>query len=103
MKIEVLYLDGCPNHFPAVERVKEVLHEMSLSGEVVEVRITDSATAMSMCFLGSPTVRVNGLDVEPLARKSDWPKPGCRTYVSGIRRDGLPAKELVRQAILRLQ
>jgi hypothetical protein len=31
MKIEVLYFDGCPNHRPAVERVRQVLAEEGLS------------------------------------------------------------------------
>src|SRR4051794_34709728 len=103
MKVEVLYLEGCPHHRPAVERVKEVLHDMNLPDDVVEVRINDVATAAAMRFLGSPTVRVNGLDAEPSARNSDQFGFGCRTYVSGQRRDGLPSKELVREAILEAQ
>ncbi|MBI3473013.1 MAG: hypothetical protein HY013_16780 [Candidatus Solibacter usitatus] len=70
MKIEILYFDGCPNHQPAVERVKEVLKEEGLAAEVVEVNVGDDASARSLGFQGSPTIRIDGLDVEPSARSS---------------------------------
>lgn len=99
LKIEILYFDGCPNHLPAVVRVREVLQEMNLPDAPIEVRITDPASAKSMRFLGSPTVLINGLDVEPGARDSDQFGFGCRTYFSEGRRSGLPTKELVQSAI----
>src|SRR5260370_10042190 len=68
MKIEVLYFDGCPNHKPAVERVQEVLREEGVSAEVLEVNVSDASIAQEVEFLGSPSVRLNGLDVEPTAR-----------------------------------
>jgi hypothetical protein len=98
--IEVLFIDGCPNYVHAIERMKEVLREMNLTCEVVEIRIADSATAKSLRLIGSPTVMVNGLDIEPSARASEEFGFGCRTYVSGDQRDGLPAKQLIREAIL---
>lgn len=99
LKIEILYFDGCPNHLPAVERVREVLQEMNLPDAPIEVRITDPAMAKPLRFLGSPTVRINGLDIEPGARDSDQFGFGCRTYFSEGRRSGLPTKELVLSAI----
>ena len=100
LKIEILYFDGCPNHLPAVERVRTVLQEMNLPDVVVEVKITDPATAKPLRFLGSPTVLIDGLDMEPAARDSDQFGFSCRTYLTEGRRDGLPAKELVQAAIL---
>ena len=96
MRIEVFFFAGCPNHRPAVERVNEVLHEMGLPGDVVEVRITDPAMANSMGFLGSPTVRVNGLDIEPSARQRTTFGMMCRTYVGS---GGVPSEDLIRSAI----
>lgn len=45
MKIEVFYFDGCPNHKPAVERVRQVLAEEGLSAEVLEVNVSESSIA----------------------------------------------------------
>ena len=38
MKIEVLYFEGCPNHKPAIERIRELLREESISAEVLSKR-----------------------------------------------------------------
>ena len=52
MKIEVFYFDGCPNHKPAVERVRQVLVEEGLSAEVLEVNVSESSIAQRVGFLG---------------------------------------------------
>jgi len=99
MKIEVLYFDGCPNHQLAVERVRQVLGEEDIEAEVVEVNVQDEATAQDLGFLGSPTVRVNGNDVEPSARSAKEYGMMCRTYAVGQEREGGPPKDLIRAAI----
>jgi len=99
MKIEVLYFDGCPNHKPAIERVQELLREDGVSAEVLEVNVSDPSIAQEVGFLGSPSVRVNGLDVEPEARTAREYGLMCRTYSVDGRREGLPSREMLRQAI----
>lgn len=99
MKIEVLYFDGCPNHKPAVERVRQLLHEEGVSAEVLEVNVSDASIAQKVGFLGSPTVRLNGQDVEPEARAAREYGMMCRTYSADGRRDGLPSREMLCQAI----
>ena len=99
MKIEVLYFDECPNHEPAVERVREVLREEGISGEVSEVNVPDDATARALGFLGSPSIRINGQDIEPDARSSKQCGMMCRTYMEGGKRQGLPSREMIRTAL----
>lgn len=99
MNIEVLYFDGCPNHAAAVERVREVLREEGIEAEVVEVNVRDEASARDVGFLGSPTIRVNGIDVEPAVRSSREYGMMCRTYAVGQKREGAPPKELIRAAL----
>ena len=99
MKIEVLYFDGCPNHKPAVERVQLLLAEEGVFAEVAEVNVSDELIAQKVGFLGSPSIRVNGLDVEPEARASRDYGMMCRTYAVSGRREGLPSREVLRQAI----
>ena len=87
MKIEVLYFDGCPNHKPAVERVRQVLAEEGLSVEVLEVNVSEPSIAQKVGFLGSPGIRVNALDVEPEATRACAYATMCRTdAVNGRRR-----------------
>lgn len=103
MKIEVLYIEGCPNHQPTVERVKAILKDLAVAGEVVELAVIDPATASMLRFLGSPSVRINGMDVEPSARSSNQFGLMCRTYLDGTQRNGVPSVELIRQAFEQAQ
>lgn len=99
MTVEVLYFKGCPNHEPAVEQVRKALSMEGLTLAVNEVEITDPAMAQKMSFLGSPSVRVNGLDIEPGARETGTFGFGCRTYADAEgKRSGLPPLEVIRQA-----
>jgi hypothetical protein len=99
MTIEILYFHGCPNYLPAVERVQKALEVERVSAEVKHVEVPDAETAAARGFLGSPTIRVNGLDVEPQARSGGAVGLCCRTYADAAVRDGAPSTELIREAI----
>jgi hypothetical protein len=94
MKVEVLYFEGCPNHLPTLERIRKVLDEERCDVEVREIPVPDLETAQSVRFLGSPTVRVNGNDIEPAARERMDFGLMCRRYAGGV-----PSLELIRNAI----
>jgi hypothetical protein len=99
MKIEILYFDGCPNHKQATDLVRESLRELAISAEVLEVNVPDAATAEAVRFLGSPSIRVEGMDVEPAARARREYALCCRTYGTDGRIAGLPSRDLLRQAL----
>src|SRR5216683_1416932 len=69
------------------------------SAEVVEVEVKDAATALMTGFLGSPTVRIDGRDVEPAARSAQEFGLTCRTYIDDGYRAGAPPIEWIRTAI----
>jgi hypothetical protein len=94
MRIEILYVPGCPNYQPALEGVKKVLASESVASEVHSLRVTTDAEAKALLFPGSPTVRVNGRDIEPSA--VIVPGLACRIYPNGT---GIPPEEIVRAAI----
>jgi hypothetical protein len=95
MKIEILYLDGCPNVTATVERLNHILQANSISAPITVTRVDDRITAQSVGFLGSPTVRINGIDVEPLSRsKTDFGLM-CRRYDGS----GVPSEAIIRRAI----
>lgn len=94
MTIEVLYLEGCPNYLPAVERLGNVLRQEGLWNEVLEIKVQDELDAKVLNFLGSPTIRVNGRDIEVDARNTSETGFACRRY-SG----GLPSEEMIRSAL----
>ena len=99
MKVEVFYFPGCPHHLPAVKRVRAVLDEEGETADVLEIEVLDSQAAQSVRFLGSPSVRINGTDIEGPLIAAGPVGLGCRTYMNGSRREGLPPVELIRDAI----
>src|SRR5262245_12364636 len=80
MKVEVLYFTGCPNHDATVGLVHEVARELGLRVTVKELEVTSAEDAARVRFLGSPSVHVNGIDIEPSARSSTGYAFACRTY-----------------------
>lgn len=99
MRVEVLYFKGCPNHLPTVERLRETLQRMELHEEIREIEVDTQVKAEATAFLGSPSVRINGVDIEPSARGVRAFGLTCRTYVDDGTRTGLPSRELISAAI----
>lgn len=99
LQVEVLYFKGCPNHGPAVEQVRQALKAEDAAASISEIEVEDAAMAQETGFLGSPTVRVNGVDVEESARGAQGVGFGCRTYLDDGRRTGLPSVAVIRKAL----
>ena len=94
MKIEVLYVSNCPNHAVALHRVREALSQERVQATLNEVLVQDTEAARSLEFRGSPTIRVNGRDVEPSSETSFGLM--CRLYSDG---SGAPSRQTLRAAI----
>jgi len=100
MKIEVLYFEGCPNHMPAMEILREALNSLSRHDEIHPVEIQTQAEAEAIGFVGSPSIRINGSDIEPWTRTARDFGLSCRTYVNGSHYDGVPSREVLRRSIM---
>jgi len=86
LQIEVLYFKGCPNHEPAVEQVRRALRAEAIATAVDEIEVRDAAMAQEIRFLGSPSVRINGMDVEEAARGAENFGFGCKCCSNSERR-----------------
>ena len=93
--IEVLYFEGCPNHESAVDLAREVLGELGLATEIQEIEVSSAEDAERLRFLGSPSIRVNGSDIEPGADERTEFALSCRVYGAS----GLPPRELIVAAL----
>jgi hypothetical protein len=62
MRIELLFFDGCPGHERLLPKIRELAE--NAGGELFLRRVETAAEAERERFLGSPTVRVNGRDVD---------------------------------------
>ena len=98
MKIEVLYVPNCPNHAVALERLREILTVENCQSHISEVLVADTSMAQTLKFLGSPTIRINGHDIEPQEDKTESFGLMCRLYAGG---NGAPSHERLQYAIRR--
>ncbi len=95
MKINVLYFEGCPNHRPAVELVEAVAAELNTTAEISEVPVEDAAAAERLRFFGSPSIQIDGVDIDPAKKgRSDYAF-SCRVYGPA----GLPPRQMLIDAI----
>ena len=100
MKIEVLYFQGCPNHAPTVHQVKRAMQSAQLDEPIHEIEVQNLEMAQQLQFLGSPSIRIGGLDIEPEARAATVFGYGCRTYTDAGQRTGTPPLNLIYQALI---
>ncbi len=100
MKIRVLYFDGCPSYEPAVATVREVVNEQSLVAEIELVQVASKEQAIAHRFFGSPTVQINGVDIEGLNARTREPDLCCRLYNESGALRGWPSREMIREALV---
>jgi len=76
--VEVLYFEGCPNHEGARGLVERVSRELGIESELRLVEVASDEEAWRLRFLGSPTIRVEGDDVDPRANARRSPNAARR-------------------------
>jgi uncharacterized protein DUF2703 len=100
--IEYIFDPDCPSHPEAFERLREVMDEEGVREEVRVVALTDDEQARQMRFLGSPTIRINGTDIEPGTESRHAYALSCRAYTKADGRiSPLPPADLIRDALRR--
>jgi len=99
MKIELVYFGGCPSFGYSTENVREALRLEGLGEQVEMVAVTTEAEAQTQRLIGSPTVRIDGRDLEGHAAEARGYGLGCRIYVNGQGIAGWPSVELVPRAL----
>jgi hypothetical protein len=99
--VEVLYVQDCPHYPGTLALVQRVLAELGIAAEIRSTLIGDQADAEQARFAGSPTVRVDGRDVEPGSEPPMEIVVGCRLYRLEHRFAGQPADAWVREGLLR--
>jgi hypothetical protein len=99
--IEVLYVQDCPHYQETLALVERVRAEVGIDTELRTTLVVDQAAADQARFPGSPTVRVDGRDVEPGSEPAHEYVVGCRLYRLEHRFAGQPEERWVREALLR--
>lgn len=98
-RVEVLYYPDCPSHEAALERLTEALAEAGWPPEVAVSRVETQAQAEALGFIGSPTIRVDGRDIDPVPDDA-LPMLTCRAYtLEDGRISPLPSKAMILRAL----
>jgi hypothetical protein len=97
--VEILYFQGCPNHEATLELVERVANELHIDLVIERVGVPDNEIATRLRFLGSPTVRIDGRDVEPGAEERTDFSLSCRVYRSDQGVAGQPDEAWIRAAM----
>ena len=100
MIVEILAFAGCPNSDPTRGTVEEILREFELEVEIRTIDVPDPEAAHRLRFLGSPTVRVDGRDVEPGSHERSDYGMGCRVFRTEAGLRGQPDERWIRAAVL---
>jgi len=100
-QVEVLVFEGCPNIEKTAERAREAIARTSVPADLRVVRIESDGEAKRLRFLGSPTVRVDGVDVEAGTQGRDDFGLQCRVYAVEGGYQGTPPTDWIAAALRR--
>ena len=95
MRMNILGFTGCPGFGPTARLLRQVAAELGIDGDITEVTVQDGDDLQAMGFAGSPTVLIDGRDLEDLPPTGDG--LCCRRYGESH----TPPKWLVESALLR--
>jgi hypothetical protein len=99
MNITFLYYEGCPSHDEALDRLRHVLTEEGVETEIQIIKVETEEQAQRLRFIGSPTIRIGGQDIDPLPPDAYYALT-CRAYrLEDGRISPLPSLDLIRRAL----
>ncbi len=99
MKVELLYFDGCPSWQSGLQNLHSALEAIGLNVSVELVQVMDNDDAARKKFLGSPSFRINGVDLWNEER--DTYSLSCRVYATPGGMKGSPSISMLQEAIRR--
>ena len=101
MKITIMLSEGCAHQEETRAVVQEAITDAGVEAEVDEVMVRTDEDAKNAHVIGSPTIRINGQDIEYGEREPDETSNGCRYYNTPSGWKALPTKGMIVYAINR--
>jgi hypothetical protein len=99
VKIEFLFWEGCPSHPEAMELLSGVLEGRGIESPIEVREVFTQAEAVELAFPGSPTIRIDGRDVDPAGAGSP-PALTCRVYrFPDGRTSPVPSRQQLEEAL----
>ena len=95
VKLEFQYFEGCPNHKKISDNLTEAIKGLKDNIGLKEVLVEDVETAKRIGFIGSPTLLIDGRDIEGIIAPES-PSLACRFYPNGV-----PSSDFIREKIIK--
>lgn len=99
-QVELLWFSDCANHPAARRMLQDVIEELALGTAIIEIDATEATVAERVRFPGSPTIRVDGRDVDPSFVDPGDYTPRCRLYRTDAGLRGLPERRWIEDALV---
>jgi hypothetical protein len=100
-RIELLHWEGCPSLPETEALLRGVLAEHGIEAEPEMIHVDTQEDAEALGFVGSPTIRIDGRDVDEEGAARSRPALTCRIYTEP---DGtvspVPSRELIERALV---
>jgi hypothetical protein len=99
VRIELYFWEGCPSHPEAKALLEEVLAKKGIEATVELREVFTHEEAAELKFPGSPTIRIDGRDVDPEGASSP-PALNCRVYhLPDGRVSPIPSRQQLEEAL----
>jgi hypothetical protein len=99
VKIELFFWEGCPSHPEAKALLREVLAERGIDTPIDMREVTTPEEAIALAFPGSPTIRIDGQDIDPVGAQAP-PELTCRIYrLPDGRSSPVPSRQQLEEAL----
>ena len=98
-RAQILSFAGCANHEPARSMLRDAIARIAPDTTIEDVDVSEPAIAERLRFPGSPTIRIDGEDIEPGFRDPGDYTPRCRLYRTDAGLRGVPDPAWIEQAL----
>ncbi len=102
-KIGILFIEGCPGVLTTAKYINEVITEDDIDAEISLILIETAEDARQLHFTGSPTVRINGVDIETNIKDIKDYDLRSRLYTIDGKKSGYPSKDMIKDAIKKMK
>ncbi len=103
VNIGIFFIEGCPGLSSITDDIKEVLAEEAVDADISLFLIETLEDAKRLQFTGSPTVRINGRDIDSNMKAiKDYGLRSRHYYANGEELD-FPSKSMIRDAIKKIK
>ena len=103
VKIDILFMKGCIGYQNTKKFVEEIINERDISAEINLIQIDNDRDARRLQFIGSPTVRVGGIDIEKDRIQTKDYGLRNRLYYGEGQPFAYPSKSMIEGAILEMK